>query len=266
MSSLKSDPVIQDGNEVLLQLMESSLSDKVKINHICLNPITGEQLTFQDLVRIESFFNFVFLIHQDDVKDTPIIHPEFIRYPKTMGIYTVPKRLEPTFNGRKWSRYVELEGMEYRAAENNVRAKHAFKEYTNVNLTDAKRRNRLYGYTVAHIFGGADNPLLFSAGFNLALINDGFAKYTDEQHLDPLIYWALTSAAFLLHKTTIHSHINLKSLPFVGPLIPKIQDGKYQKQKHRIQFQVVQPLNFWFPVNVVKRNDQSYTVLLVTPE
>lgn len=265
MSLTKKVPVIQDGNEILLKLMESSITNNLRVNHSCLNPITGKQLSTRDLLRIESFFEFVYLIHPDEVAGNPIIHPEFVRYPKMDGVYDIPNKLEQTFNGRKWSRYVELGGVEYRAAQNNVRAKYAFKEYTNVNLTDSNANNRLYGYTVAHIFGGADNPLLFSAGFNLALINDGFAKYTDEQHLDPLIYWALTSAAHLLNKVTINNDNRLNSLSFLGPLIPRVQNGKYQKQNYRIQFQVVQPLHFWFPVKIIKKMSKDYLVELRTP-
>lgn len=265
--------LIPDGNEVLEDiLINSSKGDSAEYIPI-KHPTNDDYLSLKDKKLIESFFKYVYLIHPEENAKNPVIHPEFIRYPSDKETYNEPKQLESTFQGRKWSRYVTIMGKEFRAAKNNVRAKYSFRDYTNVNLTNDKVSDRLYGYTVAHIFGGADNPILFSAGFNLALILDGFVKFTDEQHLNPKIFWALTSATYLLNLYLLEDPKRLfdqYELPYeevvLAPLFPKINNKKVVKEGFRIQFQKVTPLSFWFDVNVIKKSGNTYKIEKIRPK
>lgn len=262
--------VISDGNKVLEDiLINSSVNesiDRLSIKH----PITNDFLSNKDKNLIENFFKYVYLIDPDEISENPVIHPEFVRIASDKETYSKPKYLKNTFQGRKWSRYITINGKEYRAAKNNVRAKYAFRDYTNVNLTNDKAPNRLYGYTVAHIFGGADNPFLFSAGFNLALILDGFVKFTDEQHLNPEIYWALTSATYLLNQHLLENSQRIFEMYEVqieendlAPLFPEVVDGKIQKEGFKIKFRKVAPFSFWFSVNIIKKIGESYKIVKV---
>ncbi|MGH0430937.1 hypothetical protein ACQVPL_16935 [Bacillus hominis] len=264
---------ISDGNTLLLEIMTKALN-KTQIEPIPVKiPGSDCEMSETQKRQVESFFQFVYLIDPLEVSKEPVIHPEFLRYQNNKDVYKEPEYLQKTFKGRTWSRYIMLDGKEYRAAPNNVRAKYAFKEYTNVNLTNDKAQDRLYGYTVAHIFGGADSPLLFSAGFNLALILDGLVKFTDEQHLHPIIYWALTSATYLLNKPVLDTPYQLWERYNISPhsvnlnpLYPIIKDRKIVKQNFRMQFQVVEPFPFWFDVNVINRKGDSYQVVQLRPQ
>lgn len=259
--------MIADGNEVLKDILINTTSynslDDITIKH----PVNQCNLSLKDKQLIESFFKYVYFIHPLEIQKQPVMHPEFIRCQSDIGTYKIPNQLESIFQGRKWSRYITINGTEFRAAKNNVRAKYSFRDYTNVNLTNDKLPNRLYGYTVAHIFGGANHPILFSAGFNLALILDGFVKFTDEQHLNPEILWALTSATYLLNRPIINDYKQLYTkykLPYedlvLGALFPKINGKKIVKEGSKIKFQQVVPFPFWFAVNVIKRSGSTYIV------
>lgn len=261
--------MIPDGNDVLLKIIEHSgdISEDYKSVKVRI-PGTKKHIDESEKKQLENFFRHVYLIDPEEIKDNPVIHPEYIRYPSEKDIYKEPIHLEKG----DWSRYILINGKEFRAAKNNVRAKYAFRDYTNINLTNDKLKDRLYGYTVAHIFGGADNPLLFTAGFNLALILDGFVKFSDEQHLNPIFFWALTSAAYLLNEDVLQDldklHIRYeleKSDVKICPLFPQIQEGKLVKEKSRIIFEKVEPFPFWFRVKTIKKQGRSYEISEVKP-
>ncbi|RKL66489.1 hypothetical protein CR203_14405 [Salipaludibacillus neizhouensis] len=265
---------IRDGNEVLKDILINNLESDSSVKSTSVkHPIYSHDLSLREKNIVESFFKYVYLIHPSEVEKAPVIHPEFIRYPTDKEVYKEPKQLDNFFLGRKWSRYVTVDGKEYRAAKNNVRAKYAFRDYTNVNLTNDKTSNRLYGYTVAHIFGGANNPILFSAGFNLALILDGFVKFTDEQHLNSEIFWALTSASYLLNYSILNNPrlIHQKyGIPFqendLFPLFPMMKDNKIIKEGFRIKYQRVPAFPFWFDINVIRKNGNTYKIEKVRPD
>lgn len=262
--------MIPDGNDVLLKIIEHSgdITEDYKSVKVRI-PGTKKYINESEKKQLENFFRYVYLIDPEEIKGNPVIHPEYIRYPSEKGIYKEPKLLVKG----DWSRYILINGKEFRAAKNNVRAKYAFRDYTNINLTNDKKNGRLYGYTVAHIFGGADNPLLFTAGFNLALILDGFVKFTDEQHLNPIFLWALTSAAYLLNKEVLkdmdelHTRYELEKKEVkICPLFPQIEEGKYVKRNTRIVFDKVEPFPFWFNVKIIKKKGSSYEISELNPK
>lgn len=211
--------MLRSGHEITLGL----LTGKEKIHFEdtqtgVIDPIREAPLTEDERRKIYCLFQHVYFIHPEIVRKTPIKHPDFVRYAK----YKTPNK-------------------EDKVAPNNVKARDAFTQYTRVNLNSATNTNnpRLYGYTVAHIYGKPDDPLFFTAGYNLALTLDSVAKFSDPQYTDDLFYWALTSAANLLHKDAIAD---------VKRLNPDMEIGIYYRPGELTDL----AFPFWFKLNTLR--------------
>lgn len=242
---------ILDGRDVIIGDMTRGAVTNSELPVRQTPPVESE-LTEGERLKVESFFRHIYYINPETVATRPIWGPHTYRKSK---LKTVKE-----YNGHFLIEYAD-----------NVRARQVFESYTGVNLT-GKKSTRVNDYNVAHIFGQANNPMLFTAGFNLALVPNAYVDFTDDQHLDPLLAWAFQSAAYLMFQEIIRKSLSdeeytkyaFRGIPKVTTqFAPSDSDGHLIKNgRGEPTFVDSEPLGLWFPVNVVKKsnNNKDYII------